>query len=55
MEWIEEKAETGKIKPVKEREPEREEASNVIDLTDLLRKSMGDSKPTKKKAKAKGA
>lgn len=52
MEWIEEKAETGKIKVPKHEEPEREEASNVIDLTDLLRKSMGSGK---KKSKAKGA
>jgi DNA end-binding protein Ku len=59
MEWIEQKAETGKIKAPKHEEPDREEASNVIDLTDLLRKSMGNGKaPAQKKRKqpkAKGA
>jgi DNA end-binding protein Ku len=57
MEWIEQKAETGAIKPVKHEEPEREEASNVIDLTELLRKSMGNGKaPTAtKKPKKRGA
>jgi DNA end-binding protein Ku len=49
MEWIEQKAETGEIKPPEHEEPEREEASNVIDLSDLLRKSMGDGKPKRKK------
>lgn len=55
MEWIEQKAETGSIKPVKHEEPEREEASNVIDLTDLLRKSMGNGKTAPKKSKKRGA
>jgi DNA end-binding protein Ku len=49
MAWIEEKAETGSIKPAKGEEPDREEATNVIDLTELLRKSMGDGKAEKKR------
>jgi DNA end-binding protein Ku len=49
MGWIEEKAEKGSITPPKGEEPEREEASNVIDLSELLRKSMGNGKTEKKR------
>lgn len=57
MEWIEKKAEAGDVASIEPQdEPEGETASNVIDLVDLLRKSVqasGEKKdPAAKKATA---
>jgi DNA end-binding protein Ku len=59
LEWIEKKAEAGDMASIEPQdEPEGETSSNVIDLVELLRKSVqasGGEKPKAKKAPAKKA
>jgi len=55
MDWITKKAEAGHLEPIApEEEPEGETASNVVDLVELLRKSVSGAKPDKDAAATTG-